>query len=92
MWLNIFLEFLTIVWIWFCISNYITAHTRRHIINHWRHSGSDIYAHKEFDLVTYNLHSWRVFSFRSAKFLYGPLTQGIWNRTGNNMNTYDMHW
>ena len=92
MWVNIFLGFLTIVWIWFCISNFVATRTRRHLINHWGHSGSDIYAHKEFDLVTCNQHFWRVFTFRSAKFLYGPLTQGIWNHTGNNMNTHNEHW
>ncbi len=78
--------------VWGLIAHFITGSKRHRLIEHWNCSGSQFYAHREYSRVTYNQHFWRVFIFRSAKSLYGPLTQGIWNYTGNNVNTYDKYW
>ena len=77
--------------VWSLIANFITGIKRQQLIALWNCSGSHVYAHQEYNRVTYNQHFWRLFTFRSAKSLYGPLTQGIWNYTGN-MNAYDKYW
>ena len=78
--------------VWGLIASFITGSKRQRLVERWNCSGSYVYAHQEYSRVTYNQHLWRVFTFRSAKSLYGPLTQGIWNYTGNNVNTYDKFW
>ena len=78
--------------VWSLIAHFITGIKRQRLIALWNCSGSYVYAHQEYSRVTYNQHFWRLFTFRSAKSLYGPLTQGIWNYTGNNVNTYDKFW
>ena len=78
--------------VWSIIANLITGTKRQRLVELWSYSGSHVYAHQEYNQVTYNQHFWRVFTFRSAKSLYGPLTQGIWNHTGRTVNTYDKYW
>jgi len=88
----------TLLWIggfgsvWSSIANVITGTKRQRLVERWNCSGSYVYAHQEYGRVTYNQHLWRVFTFRSAKSLYGPLTQGFWNHIGNNVKTYDKYW
>ena len=78
--------------IWGLIADLITGRERQRLVKLWSYSGSHVHAHKEYNRVTYHQHFRRVFTFRSAKSLYGPLTQGIWYHTGNNVNTYDKYW
>src|SRR6266446_6198257 len=77
---------------WALIANDITSRKREHLIDHWHYSGDAGLAYHEFDLVDYRDHYWRVFFFRSARVLYGPLLQGVWDHTSNNVNTYDAFW
>ncbi len=81
-----------LIGVWGVIANVITSNKRRRLIQLRGHTGCIVYARQEYELVTYNQHFWRVFTFRSARSLYGPLIQGVWNHTINNMNTYDKHW
>src|SRR6266446_2697882 len=78
--------------VWGLIASFITGSKRQRLVERWNCSGSYVYAHQEYGRVTYNQHLWRVFTFRSAKSLYGPLTQGFWNHIGNNVKTYDKYW
>src|SRR6267154_5116147 len=88
----------TLLWVvglgsvWGLIANLITGNQRQRLVERWNFSGSHVYAHQEYSLVTYDQHLWRLFTFRSAKSLYGPLTQGVWYHTGNNVNSYDKYW
>ena len=80
------------IWVWAHIANEITSLKRGHLVNHWVYSGNVGLAYDEFNLVDFKDHYWRVFFFRSARVLYGPLLQGVWDHTSNNVNTYDAFW
>jgi len=80
------------IWTWAHIANEITSRKRCHLVDHWAHSGNAGLAYDEFNLVDFKDHYWRVFFFRSARVLYGPLLQGVWDHTSNNVNTYDAFW
>ncbi len=80
------------IWVWAHIANEITSLKRGHLVNHWVYSGNVGLAYDEFNLVDFKDHYWRVFFFRSARVLYGPLLQGVWNHSSNNVNTYDEWW
>ena len=81
-----------VVGIWGLVANDIAGRKRDQLIDRWQLSGHYSLARDEYNRVTYNEHHWRVFTFRSACCLYGPLLQGVWNHSSNNMNTYDEWW
>src|SRR6266576_94263 len=78
--------------VWGLIANLITGTKRQRLVERRSYSGGHGYAHKEFNRVTHNQHFRRLVTFRSAKSLYEPLTQGIWYHAGNNVKTYDKYW
>ena len=80
------------IWTWAHIANEITSRKRCHLVDHWAHSGNAGLAYDEFNLVDYRDHYWRVFFFRSARVLYGPLLQAVWNHTCVMPNIYDAYW
>src|SRR6266478_1587838 len=92
MWAELFLLCGLVIFIWGLIAESITSRKRVHLIDHWGHSGDSSLAGDEYSRVTYKEHFWSVFFFRGAKSLYGPLLQGVWSHTSNNMNTYDKFW
>ncbi|SRR6266446_413627 len=82
-----------VIGIWGLIANSITSRKRYHLIDSCILSGNYSLAVAEYNLVTFNEHHWRVFTFRKSRCLYGPLLQGIWNHSSsNNINTYDEYW
>jgi len=79
-----------IVWFFSCII--ITERRRIRLTYLWGYSGDSYLAIREWECASYVGHVWYVFFFRNPKRLYGPLLQGVWNHTSNNVNTYDERW
>jgi len=65
---------------------------RSRLIDLSGYSGDCILALQEWDCVCNYQHFWHVLFFRNPKRLYGPLLQGVWNHSSNNVNLYDERW
>ena len=93
--LNCLMVGMMLVVIWMTICSKMTANKREHLIDNWYHvlghPNAGTWMIQEFELVSFQRHCWRLFFFRSAKSLYGPLVQSVWTFSGNCV-TRDEDW
>jgi len=79
--------------VWWFIAAKLTSKQRHALIDKWKMQiGGEYYCVEEYELISFNRHFWRVFFFRNAKVLYGPLTQEIWDYKSNNCISHDEFW